>query len=58
MENRELVAATLTAALLKPMDHTRPDPNAEGHAAIHAVELYTKVLGALAAKEPPLSSAD
>jgi hypothetical protein len=42
MENRELVAATLTAALLKPMDHTRPDPNAEGHAAIHAVELYTR----------------
>jgi hypothetical protein len=49
----EYIAATLTAALLKPDSYptsVTTDPNVEARQAAHAVDLYAKVLGALQAK--------
>jgi hypothetical protein len=60
MENIEMVAATLTAALLNPVEDrftmsAASAANAEGQAATHAVELFMKVLGALREKQPSKS---
>jgi hypothetical protein len=58
MKTEDLIgpAATLTAALLRPIEPPgRPDPQQESRAAVHAADLFMKVLGSLAAKfpEPP-----
>jgi hypothetical protein len=56
-EHLDLVAATLTAALLKPIDYAvGRGGDADERATTHAVALYEKVRAVLKAKAPSFAS--
>ena len=60
MADRELIAATLGAGFLRPIEFaqggsSQPRDQVFGRAAVHAVDLYVAILGELAKRQssPP-----